>query len=231
MAIRAIISDYGGVLTVPLVDAFEAFHDQSGIAPGVLGEAMEAGAAALGGAHPLFELECGRIPEERFIEILRRNLAPELGLRPELDRFKEIFFEALGINTEMLGLLTQAKAEGYRMALLTNNVREWEPLWRSSFDVDGIFETVVDSGFVGMRKPDPAIYELTLDRLEGISAAECLFIDDMEVNCEAARTLGMEAVRFTDNNATVREIRARLAAVGSPARPLPSAPSGYAPPT
>ena len=51
------------------------------------------------------------------------------------------------------------------MALLTNNVREWEPLWRSMLPVDEIFELVVDSAFVGMRKPEPEIYELTLERL------------------------------------------------------------------
>ena len=53
------------------------------------------------------------------------------------------------------------------MALLTNNVREWEPLWRSMLPVDEIFELVVDSGFVGYRKPDREIYDLTLERLGG----------------------------------------------------------------
>ena len=68
--------------------------------------------------------------------------------------------------------------------MLTNNVREWEPLWRAKLPVDEIFETVVDSAFVGMRKPDHEIYELTLDRLDGIDAEECLFVDDIELNCD-----------------------------------------------
>ena len=51
------------------------------------------------------------------------------------------------------------------MAMLTNNVREWEPLWRSMLPVDEIFETVVDSGFVGCRKPESRIYEMTLERI------------------------------------------------------------------
>ena len=78
------------------------------------------------------------------------------------------------------------------MALLTNNVREWEPLWRSMLPVDEIFELVVDSAFVGMRKPDPEIYELTLERLgDGVTRrADCLFVDDIEVNVEAARDAG-----------------------------------------
>ena len=66
------------------------------------------------------------------------------------------------------------------MALLTNNVREWEPLWRSMLPVDEIFELVVDSAFVGMRKPDPPIYELTIERLgDGIAPRDCLFVDDV----------------------------------------------------
>ena len=98
-----------------------------------------------------------------------------------------------------------------RSALLTNNVREWEAKWRSMLpEIDEIFEVVVDSGFVDMRKPEPGIYELTLERLGGVGAADCLFVDDMEVNCEAARALGMTAVQFRDNAQARQEIEAVL---------------------
>ena len=73
------------------------------------------------------------------------------------------------------------------MGLLTNNIREWEPLWRTMLPVDEIFEVVVDSGFVGCRKPDREIYDLTLERLGDPAAEECLFIDDIDVNCDTAR--------------------------------------------
>jgi HAD superfamily hydrolase (TIGR01509 family) len=63
-----------------------------------------------------------------------------------------------------------------------------------------------------MRKPDPAIYELTVDRLgDGIAPSECLFVDDVEVNIEAARALGMTAVHFRDNEQAIPEIRTALA--------------------
>ena len=102
--------------------------------------------------------------------------------------FKEIYFEALEPNEPMIELMRDLRSRGHRMALLTNNVREWEPLWRSMLPVDEIFELVVDSAFVGMRKPEPPIYELTVERLgNGIGAAECLFVDDVLVNVEAAR--------------------------------------------
>ena len=77
--------------------------------------------------------------------------------------------------------------------------------------VDEIFEVIVDSAFVGMRKPEPAIYELTVERLGGgIGAAECLFVDDVEHNVAAARELGMTAVHFRSNDQAIPEIEAAL---------------------
>ena len=72
---------------------------------------------------------------------------------------------ALDANDELFAHYRTLHARGIRFAMLTNNVREWEPLWRSKLPVDEIFETVVDSAFVGLRKPDPAIYAIVLERL------------------------------------------------------------------
>ena len=135
-----------------------------------------------------------------------------------MHRFKEIYFEALEPNLPMIDLMAELRDDGYRMAMLTNNVREWEPLWRAMLPVDEIFELVVDSAFVGLRKPDPAIYQLTLRRLRehdpealgDLEFSECLFIDDTEVNCDAARELGMAAVHFGANEQAIPEIRALL---------------------
>jgi putative hydrolase of the HAD superfamily len=214
MGIRAVISDFGGVLTTPLINSFLAFQDETGISPEVLGRAMQA-IAEREGFHPLFELEMGKMSEDRFLVLLRESLAPELGHEPELHRFREIYFNALDPNSPMIDLMRGLKERGYRMALLTNNVREWEPYWRSMLPVDEIFETIVDSGFVGMRKPDPAIYELTVQRLGGVSVGECLFVDDVEVNCVAARRLGMTAIHFRDNGQAIAEIEAALDSGGS----------------
>jgi putative hydrolase of the HAD superfamily len=124
--------------------------------------------------------------------------------------FKEIYFEALEPNEPMISLMREIRREGHRMALLTNNVREWEHLWRSMLPVDEIFELVIDSGFVGMRKPDPGIYELTVARLSGINPDDCLFVDDLLVNVEAAQAIGMAAVHFRDNEQAIGEIRSVL---------------------
>jgi putative hydrolase of the HAD superfamily len=208
--VRAVICDFGGVLTSPLMGAFAAFQDDHGISLEQLGGAMAAGAEHLDGKHPLFELECGRISEERFLDLLRDGLEPILGHRPHLHRFKETYFDALDPNAEMIELMAELSRDGWRMALLTNNVREWEPLWRAKLPVDDIFETVVDSAFVGMRKPDREIYELTLSRLDGIAPEECLFIDDTKINCDAAEELGIAAVHFVDNGQAIPQIRSAV---------------------
>lgn len=207
--IEAVISDFGGVLTTPLVQSFMAFQDQTGISTENLGKAMQAATEA-NGDNPLFEMERGEISEVAFLEILTENLEPLLGHRPEMHRFKEIYFEALDPNPPMIDLMRELKASGHRMAMLTNNVREWEPLWRSMLPVDEIFELVVDSAFVGCRKPESKIYAITLERL-GLPAEACLFVDDVEVNCEGARRAGIAAVHFRDNAQAIGEIRSILA--------------------
>jgi putative hydrolase of the HAD superfamily len=207
-AITTVISDFGGVLTTPLVMSFAAVQDKTGIPFEELAKAM-ARIQEQEGKHPLFELETGRISEPDFLGKIGGALEPELGHRPELHRFREIYFDALHPNEPMIELMREAKTSGRRMGLLTNNVREWEPLWRSMLPVDEIFETVVDSGFVGCRKPEARIYEMTLERL-GLPAAACLFIDDLEPNIDGARALGMNAVHFRDNEQAIPEIRAAL---------------------
>ena len=211
--IRAVISDFGGVLTTPLLGSFAAFQDESGIAPEMLGRAMQSVADA-DGEHPLFELERGKITEEVFLGKISVPLREELGHEPGLHGFREIYFNALDPNEAMIALMRELQAN-HRMALLTNNVREWEPLWRTMLPVDEIFELVVDSAFVGMRKPEPEIYELTLERLreagvDGLEPSQCLFVDDVAVNVEAARELGMSAVHFESNEQAIPEIRATL---------------------
>jgi putative hydrolase of the HAD superfamily len=206
--IQAVVSDFGGVLTTPLLGSFMAFQDTTGISTEDLGRAMAA-IAEEDGENALYRLERGDISEAAFLERLAEALEPLLGHRPELHRFKEIYFEALDANEPMIELMRELKGEGYRMAMLTNNVREWEPLWRSMLPVDEIFETVVDSGFVGVRKPEPRIYELTLERI-GLPGEACLFVDDLAHNCDGARDAGMTAVHFRDNAQAIAEIRAAL---------------------
>jgi epoxide hydrolase-like predicted phosphatase len=206
--VRAVISDFGGVLTSPLLDSFLAFQNSSGIALEELGQAMGA-VAERTGANPLFELETGRMTEAAFLRALEVELSKLLGRAVELHGFGERYFEHLHPNTVLIDYMGTLRGRGYKLAICTNNVREWEPLWRSKLPVDEIFEVVVDSAFVGVRKPERQIYELTLERL-GVSAAEALLVDDIEINCDAARQLGMRAVWFRSTDQAVAEIERAL---------------------
>jgi putative hydrolase of the HAD superfamily len=208
--IEAVVCDFGGVLTTPLLSSFMAVQDEIGISPEDLGKAMRA-ITAEDGENPLYAMERGEMAEADFLERLNDGLEPLLGHRPELHRFREVYFEALHPNRPMIELMQELKAAGKRMAMLTNNVREWEPVWRPMLPVDEIFETVVDSGFVGCRKPEARIYEMTLERL-GLPAAACLFVDDLLPNIEGARKAGMSAVHFRDNEQAIDEIRGYLGA-------------------
>ena len=144
-----------------------------------------------------------------FGGVLTNPLAEDLRRPVQLHGFGEAYFAELKPNDPMIARMRALRDHGYRMALLTNNVREWQPLWRTMLPVDEIFDVLVDSGFVGMRKPDAEIYELTLERL-GLPAGACLFVDDTEVNCDAARELGMAAVHFRETEQALGEIAAAL---------------------
>jgi putative hydrolase of the HAD superfamily len=207
--IEAVVSDFGGVLTTPLIQAFAALQDAQQIPLEQFGAGMARAAELAGGVQPLFELEKGTISEGEFVCQLNAGLSDVLGRPVDLHGFGDTFFAALHPNDELFAFMRELHGRGYRMAILTNNVREWEPLWRAMLPIDEIFELVVDSAFVGMRKPDPAIYELLLGRLE-LPADATLFVDDLEVNCDAARALGMNAVHFTSTEQTITDVEALL---------------------
>ena len=206
--IEAVISDFGGVLTSPLIESYAAVQESSGVPLDALGRAMAA-IAERNGSNPLFELETGRLTEAEFLEGLGRELTQQLGRPVSMRDFGERFFENLHPNARMLEFMRGLRDRGYKLGICTNNVREWEPKWRSKLPVDEIFSVVVDSAFVGARKPDRKIYEITLDRL-GVPAQAALLIDDVELNCTAARDFGMHAVWFRETDQAIAEIEAHL---------------------
>jgi epoxide hydrolase-like predicted phosphatase len=204
---KAIVSDFGGVLTTPLGNSFAAWSRESGIPLEDLGRALAA-SAERHDEHPLFVLERGELSEEEFVGRLER----ELGGDRRLDGMADTYFAHLERNHEMIDLVAELRGRGLRTALLTNNVREWEPRWRSMLpELDEIFEVVVDSAFVGMRKPEHEIYHLTVERLGGgIRAEDCVFVDDIAINCDAAREVGMRAVLFETTEQARGEIELAL---------------------
>jgi putative hydrolase of the HAD superfamily len=207
--IRAIVSDFGGVLTSPLMDAFTRLQDGIDVPPEAYAEAM-AHSLAHDGVHPLFALERGEISEGDFIARIERGLEATVGRSISLHGFGARLMDELHPNHELFDHFRALRAErGLRFALCTNNVREWEPLWRPKLPIDEVFEVVVDSAFVGTRKPEPEIYAITLERL-GLPAGTCAFLDDLEVNVNAAREAGMHGVVYRDNVRAVTELASLL---------------------
>jgi len=207
--IRGIVSDFGGVLTSGLMDAFRRLHDATHIPPEAWGEGMEH-SLARDGVHPLFALERGEISEREFVARLERGVETAIGRSVPLHGFPARLMDELHPNYELFDHFRALKRDnGLRFALCTNNVREWEPLWRPKLPIDEVFDVVVDSAFVGTRKPEPEIYAITLERL-GLPAEACAFVDDLEVNVEAALEAGMHGIVYRDNARAIAELGSLL---------------------
>ena len=203
------MSDFGGVLTSPLMDAFTGLQAGIDVPTEAYGAAM-AHSLAHDGVHPLFALERGELSEAEFVARLERGLAATLGRPVSLDGFATRLMGALHPNHELFDHFRALKRDnGLRLALCTNNVREWEPLWRAKLPIDEVFDVIVDSAFVGTRKPEPEIYAITLERL-GLPARECAFLDDLEVNVQAAREAGMHGIVYRDNARAIAELGSLL---------------------
>jgi putative hydrolase of the HAD superfamily len=207
--IEAVISDFGGVLTSPLHEAFLEAQEGLEVPVEAFGTALAA-AERRDGVNPLFALERGEITEAEFVVRMDRGLREALGREISLHGFGERLIDALHPNHELFDYYRGLRERGLRCALLTNNVVEWEPLWRPKLPIDEVFETVVDSGFVGTRKPEPEIYEIMLERL-GLPAERCVLVDDLEINIDGARALGMQGVVYRDTRQATAELDALLA--------------------
>jgi putative hydrolase of the HAD superfamily len=207
--IKAVVSDFGGVVTLPLNKAFTRAHEEIGIPLEALAKAM-ALIASRADEPPLWTLERGQMSEPDFIALVAGGLSEVLGRPVDLDGYGARLMSSLEPNEPLLARYRELRADGVRLAILTNNVREWHDAWRAQVPVvDELFELIVDSSFEGMRKPEPEIYELTLSRL-GLQAGECVFIDDVEVNVVAARDLGLHGIHFRETDQVIAELDALI---------------------
>ena len=144
------------------------------------------------GDHPWHQLERGEMTLEENRQINRDALAAAgIELKPPPPGVAAtVTFVA---SEPMLALVQDLRAAGLRLGVLTNNVREFRELWRGMLPFDEWFDDVVDSHEVGLRKPNPAIYQLALNRL-GASAERTAFLDDVPTNVAAAESVGMLGV-------------------------------------
>jgi epoxide hydrolase-like predicted phosphatase len=103
------------------------------------------------------------------------------------------------LNDDMVAFIHDLKSASIPIGILTNNVKEFREMWWPLMDFAAIFDTIVDSHEVGMRKPNPAIYQLTMERL-GAVPMRTAFLDDLEANVHAANALGIHGVHVEEDS-------------------------------
>jgi len=190
--IDAVIFDFGGVFTPSPFDAAEALGAELGAKPGRVLEIVF-GPYHEDTDHPWHRLERGEIPLlEARDAIIARGRAE--GIDTDPFRLFALLGRGEGAREPMVERTRRLLARGYRTALVTNNAHEFREGWRKLVPADELFEVIVDSSEVGMRKPDPRIFELALARLGDIEPERALFLDDFPSNVAAAEKLGMRGV-------------------------------------
>jgi epoxide hydrolase-like predicted phosphatase len=190
--LEAALFDFGGVFTTSPFHAAESVGAELGAAPGRLLE-LVFGPYAEDTDHPWHRLERGEIA---FGEA--RDAIIALGRAAGLDADPVRVFQKMGtdggIRPGFVERARRLREAGVRTALVTNNAREFRDRWRALIPTDDLFELVVDSSEVGVRKPDPAIFRIALEGLGVADPARALFLDDFEANVAAARALGLRGL-------------------------------------
>lgn len=222
--VETVIFDYGGVFSTPVFRNLDGFETQMGYRPGSVNELLfgEAAYVSGGGGDPSdgaptgsevadwHRLERGELSFAEYIDGLVARAPDVLGAPLDMGAYQRFLGEMpLGVQWPIVHRARRLQAQRLRLGLLTNNVAEFGDTWRATFPVDELFEVVVDSSAVGMRKPDPEIYLLTCERM-GVHPEAAVFIDDNLDNCRAADALGIESVQFGDD---AWDVIARLDAI------------------
>jgi epoxide hydrolase-like predicted phosphatase len=193
--IEAVLWDFGGVFTPSPFAAIAAAADDLGIS-------SEQAVGYVFGPydrdtdHPWHRLERGELTMQEATEaIVGAAAADGVDLDPWDILLRVSDRDGPLTNPAVLAAAHGVRARGLRSALITNNIVEFRDGWRSMVPVDELFEIVVDSSEEGVRKPDPRIFTLALERLDDIDPARCVFLDDYEGNVAAARALGLHGIR------------------------------------
>ena len=191
-AIQAVLFDFSGVLTTSPWPAITASaQGDISLLVGPYHEDTD---------HPWHRLERGEITIRDWLTAVQAD-AERSGRTLDLTPMQSLMTD-LAVHDDVIEHIRLLRADGYRTALVTNNVREGASAWRAMIPVDELFDVVVDSSAVGMRKPNPAIYAHTLDLLGGVAPERAVFLDDVEGNLAGARLMGLHTILVGDPPAT-----------------------------
>lgn len=211
MGIEAVVFDFGGVFTSSPFTGLQQWHEERGLDAGV-GLRAVFGPYDQDTDHPWHRLERGEIALEAAAEQIK-VVGAEMGVEVDLKEMFGAMGGAGGARSDMVDKGLALRAAGYRTALITNNIAEFSDGWRAMIPVDDLFEVIIDSSAVGMRKPDPRIYRMALDQL-GVAPERAVFLDDAPGNIDAARAVGMHAILVEDDHTGALTELDRLLAEG-----------------
>ena len=201
MSRSGLLVDFGGVLTTNVFDSFASFCREEGLPEDFVRDAFRSSPEP---RQLLFELELGNIEPDEF----ERRFAAAIGL-PE-DRAEGIvqrLFADSSPDDEMLAAVETAKRAGIRTGLISNSWGEALAYDRENFE--RYFDAWVISHEVGLRKPDPEIYTLALERL-GLPAEACVFVDDLGGNLKPAAAIGIATVKHVSAGETIPQLEELL---------------------
>lgn len=193
---HGLVLDFGGVLTTPFDGALRSYCVRDGLASNALENIFNLDQGAQGA---LVDLERGRISQAQFVN----HIAAALGVDPKglLERIvADLRFEPLVVDT-----VAQLRSCGIKIAVLSNSwgSAPFDPYAR--FHLNERYDVVVISDQVGLRKPDPEIFTLTLKRL-ALPGEKCVYVDDVARYLPAAGGLGMATIHATDPVTTVTQL-------------------------
>jgi putative hydrolase of the HAD superfamily len=193
----ALLVDWGGVLTTNLFVSFGAFCTEAGLAPDALVAAFRGDRAF---RDALIAFEEGKIEEPEF----ERRFGALLGV--EHTSLIDRLFAQVGPDMAMLAAVRNARAAGIRTGLISNS---WGTRRYDRALLEELFDGVVISGEVGMRKPASEMYRLGAERT-GVAPQACVYVDDLPFNLPPAQELGMATVHHVDTAATIAELERLL---------------------
>ncbi|WP_285705820.1 HAD family phosphatase [Microtetraspora sp. NBRC 16547] len=200
--VRAVVFDYGGVLTTPVRDSIAAWLERDGIDPGSFSRTLKSWLSRSAPAGtPIHRLETGELTAEEFDEIFAAELTLMDGSPVPRGGLLSGLFADMRPDPAMFALIEELRDAGLRVGLLSNSWGNIYPRER----LDALFDPVVISGEVGMRKPNTDIFYLTLDRL-ALPADQVVFVDDAEPNVEGAARIGLHTIWHTDAVSTRTEL-------------------------
>jgi putative hydrolase of the HAD superfamily len=209
VTVRGLITDWGGVLTTPLKEAIASWIEADAIDAsgyrGVMREWFEQAYAASDGDNPIHGLEDGTLDPAEFERLLAARLRSRTGEPIVAEGLLTRMFMGFEPVLPMYDALRKARAAGVRTCLLSNS---WGNTYPRELFAE-LFDGVVISSEVGLRKPDPAIFQHALE-LIALPAEECAFVDDIEHNVRAAEELGITGVHYVDADSTVARLEELL---------------------